>query len=438
MVNKSLKNKGFYYWFTTIVFMLSILVVHVGSALSDADIGHSSSPLEVAHICLTISSNPEGADIYFDGKNIGKTPMDYVITDSTTHEILLELSGYDNLKVEYNSKEDTNNKIEASLNKKKTIILNQIDTERINSYKLDTEGIKSNKLETVELKLSNIQTNESTSSTTQSEGVTPPTKGFKPLINTAHASLSINSKPEGADIYFDGENIGKTPMDYAITDLKIHEIRLELDGYYSWEEKYNRSLDSNQIEVSLNKIKDKTPSTTETEGISPSATRTDEITPPATETEKITPSTTEAEGIAPVPTEAPHMSLSINSNPEGADIYFDGKNIGNTPMDYGITDLKIHDICLKLEGYDSWKEKYNPSLDSNKIKVSLNKMKDLTPSITETEEMKSLSIKDENIKPNSPGKTEIASNPPEEGPDFLGVSSLAILLCGYLIMRYKK
>jgi hypothetical protein len=297
---------------------LSILVVHVGSALSDADIGHSSSPLEVAHICLTISSNPEGADIYFDGKNIGKTPMDYVITDSTTHEILLELSGYDNLKVEYNSKEDTNNKIEASLNKKKTIILNQINTERINSYKLDTEGIKSNKLETVELKLSNIQTNESTSSTTQSEGVTPPTKGFKPLINTAHASLSINS------------------------------------------------------------------------------------------------------------------------NPEGADIYFDGKNIGNTPMDYGITDLKIHDICLKLEGYDSWKEKYNPSLDSNKIKVSLNKMKDLTPSITETEEMKSLSIKDENIKPNSPGKTEIASNPPEEGPDFLGVSSLAILLCGYLIMRYKK
>ena len=138
------------------------------------------------------------------------------------------------------------------------------------------------------------------------------------------------------------------------------------------------------------------------------------------------------------PLEVAHICLTISSNPEGADIYFDGKNIGNTPMDYGITDLKIHDICLKLEGYDSWKEKYNPSLDSNKIKVSLNKMKDLTPSITETEEMKSLSIKDENIKPNSPGKTEIASNPPEEGPDFLGVSSLAILLCGYLIMRYKK
>ena len=132
----------------------------------------------------------------------------------------------------------------------------------------------------------------------------------------------------------------------------------------------------------------------------------------------------------PQPTQAPHISLSINSNPEGADVIFDGVNYGITPMDITIDNPNIHSIRLELNGYDSWEEEYDPNIDSNKIDVLLYKTDEGTPSTVVTDE-----------KTPYTAVTEETMPPTEMSPDasgFLGITSLVILLCRYLIIKNKK
>ena len=89
--------------------------------------------------------------------------------------------------------------------------------------------------------------------------------GFCYTALVPHSSISIISKPEGANVTLIGEkyrgdtprNIpaGKTPTDIKVGDVKTHTIRLELQGYNSWEGEFqfNTLEEPQKMEVSLNK-----------------------------------------------------------------------------------------------------------------------------------------------------------------------------------------
>jgi hypothetical protein len=54
-------------------------------------------------------------------------------------------------------------------------------------------------------------------------------------VSVPHGLLVINSEPEGANIFLDGEPFGKTPQEIPITELKTYSVRLEFEGYENWE-----------------------------------------------------------------------------------------------------------------------------------------------------------------------------------------------------------
>lgn len=142
----------------------------------------------------------------------------------------------------------------------------------------------------------------------------------------------------------------------------------------------------------------------------------------------------------PQPTQAPHISLNINSNPEGADVIFDGVNYGKTPLDITIDKPGIHSIRLELDGYDSWEEEYDPNIDSNEISVLLHKPDEGTLSNAVTNEETSSNIVTDEGTPSDvvTDETVPATDESPDISDFLGVTSLVVFLCGYIIMKSKK
>jgi len=153
---------------------------------------------------------------------------------------------------------------------------------------------------------------------------------LKPLKQN-NASLKVKSSPSGASVYIDGKNTGKkTPA--VLKDIKPgnHVIKLTLEGYNTWSTQWMANPDEHrELNISLtNKQKEKKK---------------------ATETvEKKTAKTS-----APEKTATKTSTLYINSIPSGASIYISGKYTGKkTPAN--ITNLKTgrkYSIMLKKAGY---------------------------------------------------------------------------------------
>jgi hypothetical protein len=51
---------------------------------------------------------------------------------------------------------------------------------------------------------------------------------------TGPASLEVVSRPAGAQVFFDGRSVGKTPMTIPDVSTGFHDIRLELSGFRGW------------------------------------------------------------------------------------------------------------------------------------------------------------------------------------------------------------
>lgn len=49
---------------------------------------------------------------------------------------------------------------------------------------------------------------------------------------TGEGTISVETVPTGADVIFDGSNVGVTPLSFTVSAGVLHTIRLELDGYH--------------------------------------------------------------------------------------------------------------------------------------------------------------------------------------------------------------
>ncbi len=65
------------------------------------------------------------------------------------------------------------------------------------------------------------------------------------------AYLIINSDPQGADIFIDGEHVGKTPNNIPIVDLERHSLRLELEGYIDLDEERTFQFEPGEVEKEM-------------------------------------------------------------------------------------------------------------------------------------------------------------------------------------------
>ena len=61
-----------------------------------------------------------------------------------------------------------------------------------------------------------------------------PSRATPATIGRDSGGLVVESRPEGASVFVDGELVGKTPLSLDAVAAGEHAVRLERDGYRQW------------------------------------------------------------------------------------------------------------------------------------------------------------------------------------------------------------
>ncbi|MBP7139305.1 MAG: Stp1/IreP family PP2C-type Ser/Thr phosphatase [Caldisericia bacterium] len=139
----------------------------------------------------------------------------------------------------------------------------------------------------------------------------------------SYATLEVETTPTNAKLYLDGEEKGVTP--YTVDKLKPgeYEIKITKSGYEDYKEKITLKDNENK-------------------------------------TMKI-----QLKAITPTPTTS-YGFLSVDSDPSGANVYVDNKNIGKTPIKSYKLETGTYNIKISLPGYNDYIS--NVTISSNSTK----------------------------------------------------------------------
>ena len=268
---------------------------------------------------IQINTIPQQAEVYIDDKKIGLSPvLNYKISPGE-HKIKIIKDGYEE-KEEIVTLKNNENKI-LNINLKEIpnykILINTIpdsaklyiDNEFVGLSPLEYSTLKN----TINLKISkegyedyvdkvvlsyglkeiNITLKKEKSSTTPTQPVVK--RGIK------QGKLSLDSKPQGADVYIDRKLKGKTPLNINL-DVGTYKVEIRKDGYLPY---------SLTVQIKENKVYKNTIS------------------------------------LHPVSFKG---RLRVNVEPKGALIYLDDVIMGHTFIDIEI-DPGHYELKIKKEGY---------------------------------------------------------------------------------------
>jgi len=330
---------------------------------------------------INIKSKPTNATMYLDGKRIGTTPA--TITDLMPGEYMLELKmdGYDvwgeNINVETNIEEA----LTATLQLKTGSIM--IDSEPANAtIYIDGEKIGTTPdiiirpvtpgKHKVEIRKDGYNVwNGSMEIDADKE------KSLTAVLQSKTGSVMIDSVPANATIYLDGEKCGITPDTIMSATPGVHEVEVKLDGYEVWRKKINVKADKNKaltavLRITTGAIKinsepakatiylDGKKVATTPDTIRSIAPGTHEIEVRLKGHEKWKKSVKVNVGKEKVLTALLQIktgSVTIESTPAKADIYIDGEKVGKTPANLKSIGRGTHEVEVRMEGYEVWREK---------------------------------------------------------------------------------
>ncbi|MCD6450252.1 MAG: PEGA domain-containing protein [Thermotogaceae bacterium] len=180
------------------------------------DVIEKSYELEVIHTILKVDSDPEAAKVYLSGRYLGKTPLIYKVDKvGISGELLIQKENYDiyNMWIEVSAGKQKEIKVQL---KPYTIL--RIDSEpkgaevymggnrvgntpvELKVYQGETYGITLKKEGYNELKATLYIPEQ------EKEIEKFYTLEMKPTV------LKVESEPEGAEVYFNGKYMGKTPI----------------------------------------------------------------------------------------------------------------------------------------------------------------------------------------------------------------------------------
>lgn len=150
------------------------------------------------------------------------------------------------------------------------------------------------------------------------------TTDLVPQAKPAFGSIAVNSNPQGARVYLDNVYKGQTPVNLKDIPVGRHAIKIVLPDYQEWNS---------------------------------------EITVTSSQTARI---------FADLESQRAYGSISVNSNPWGADIYLDDNYEGLTPLD--LTEIPVGSYIIKivLNGYREWVSEISVSSgQTSRISVDL-------------------------------------------------------------------
>ncbi len=344
---------------------------------------------------ISIKSKPSGAIILIDGNESGTTPETINDIECGTHIVELKVDGYEawseNVEVKANKESHltaTLSQITGSINIKSdpphAIIL--IDGKNTGTTPASIKDLSLG-THTVDISMDGYNV--------WSESVEIEAKKDKELtakLQEKKGSVNINSKPSGGLILFDSKEAGTTPK--IITDLTAgeHLVEVSKEGYEHWSEnikvtagkEYTMTAALQEITGSINVNSEpstatilvdgnKAGQTPETiENLKPGAHQVevrmdgfenwnDNVEVEAGKENKLT-----------VTLQQLTCTVNINSKPPDATILIDNSEKGSTPQTIEGLNSGIHEIVIRMTGYQDWNESITVGIDKeNKITALL-------------------------------------------------------------------
>lgn len=190
------------------------------------------------------------------------------------------------------------------------------------------------------------------------------------------SKITVNSIPSRAEIYVDGELVGRTPGTFSVTPGEI-ELKLKLNNYETWRGKLNtvpygkKTISKNLEPTRITWVKiSSSPSAADVyvdgnfRGQTPvrlalnSGERGIVIEKKGYKTWKkeidIDPQLNN--DLKAKLSRVVSNKLSVTSNPSGAKIFIDGKYRGQTPRELTLNEEKVS-LTIEKDGYQTWKRK---------------------------------------------------------------------------------
>jgi hypothetical protein len=246
---------------------------------------------------ISVSSSPDGANVYLDGNKVGTTPWSGKRPVTESYDIKVNKNGY---KAKTASGVSPSADKSFNLKPKKGSISVSSSPDGANVY-LDGNKVGttpwSGKRPVTESY--DIKVNKNGYKAKTASGVSPSAdKSFN--LKPKQDTISIDSNPSGGEVYIDGNYVGDTPIEKRRPVTDTYDVRVEFDNYET--------------------------------------VRFDSLKPPASRTAD--PSAEKAE-------------ISVTSTPENADVYLDGSRVGTTPWSEQRPVTESYDIEVNKDGYNS-------------------------------------------------------------------------------------
>lgn len=271
-----------------------------------------------------ISSSPSGAYVYFDNIYKGTTPVTVEVSSTGTpgHTIRITLSGYQEWNQYYSGNPSDGQYVYVSASL--TPVQNYGSISVTSSPSGATAILDGSNSQITPCTFNNVlrgshtiqvtKAGYSTWSTTTSVSAGLNTQVYASLspVTPNTGSIYVTSLPTGASVYVDGTYYGAAPALASGLTPGYHQVRISLSGFQDWVGSVNVQSD---------------------------------VTTKVSQTLSVGPTQTSVPGTG---------SVSVNSNPSGADVYLDNGYIGISPLTIPSVTAGSHVVLLTHPGYANW------------------------------------------------------------------------------------
>jgi hypothetical protein len=287
----------------------------------DISIGNGILPLSVTlkrkMAYLNVSANVNGANVSIDGKSVGVTPLEHIETTYGRHTILVTMNNYQSVTQKIDI---TTNQFNATVNLPPAsgYLTINANVEGAKVYIAPDIYIGTTPLTKYPINLGNytilikadgyVDTQKSIDIQSNQVAVVNAELQKKP------GYLTVNTKPEGADVYAGNNSFGKTPLEKFPVAYGKYKLRIVLPNYKETDVDADVQIGK---ETAIN------------------------------------------ENLEPL-----LGTIKVDSSPQGATVEIDNKTIGTTPLEEKIIQ-GTHKISIGLTGYTSAVKELN--VEYNKV-----------------------------------------------------------------------
>jgi putative ABC transport system substrate-binding protein len=343
---------------------------------------------------MEIRSDPSGAKVYVDGKEVGTAPVVLPHVKPGKYVVRLIREGYETYEERVNVIEGERKKILASMRRAVGELSINTDPSGASVY-LDGKsvGVSPYEGKDVAPRSYKIRIEKEGYAVWEKTEVVEIGKKAEVLaqLRAKEGGLEILSEPSGARIYLDGKEREQTPFVLSGVQLGEHLVRVVKEGYEQYEERVSVTAgERKKVIVPLRRIVGALSVRTEPSGarvyidgkqVGTSPHEAKDLSPGAHNVRIEKEGYTSWEGIetviagkrveVPIELKTRVGHLEVLSEPAGAKVFLDGKEMGQTPL--SLPDLRTgeHQVRVTREGYETYEEEVRIIEGKNRVSASL-------------------------------------------------------------------